>query len=757
MGDGSSPISAYDANGNIVGMTQYGLKLSSSPIIDQLTYTYQTNTNKLSKVTDGYNDNTSTLGDFKYDPATKGTTDYSYDANGNLTLDNNKKISSITYNYLNLPSVITVTGKGTITYTYDASGNKLQKLTQENNATVPYNGANYTSNITTTTNYMSGFVYESKTYSNGSLSSLQYSDVLQFTGQEEGRIRRKTDGTFAYDYFLKDHLGNVRMVLTDEQKTNLYPAATLEGTYDETTNNMINFEKNFYRIDNTKITSETSIPSWGTETVANTKLYYNNNGTAPNTNYPSGCTPLPTDGSSKLYKLNGAANQTGLEFVIKVMAGDHIDILGKSYYLNTTTITNSNSTTLNALALMADMLLAPGNAAAAKGITASQLNTMNSGLIPSSFFRGSNSEPTTTVPKAYINYIFLDENFKYAGGNASRVGTSGSVKDHWTSDAQLQNITVPKNGYIFVYVSNESNFDVFFDNLQVIHKPGPILEETHYYPFGLTMAGISSKAALGLENKYKYNGKELQHQEFSDGSGLEAYDYGARMYDAQIGRWNHPDPLAAKFSQLSPYIFAADNPIRYNDLNGKEFVDPNKKHISVHFNKDGTLKFSKNANADLVKLATAMGKTEIGLKLLHTMNDSKTKISMVIDKDNIVKESNGSIRGGVTSPTIGQMTINGKPVGSKFLASAKITIYEKAIETVANEHDGKINIHGKDVDTKTTSINDIMASYGVHEGTHATDRKSSSDLNPKASTEEIEEKPYANQLLYLKQLEDKKE
>ena len=191
----SENVTAYDKNGNIKTLQRYGQTAASSyGLIDNLTFTL--GGNQLSRVDDAaaasaYN------GGFEFKDGVKQANEYTYDSNGNLTKDLNKGISTITYNVLNLPNMVTFSDGSTIAYTYGADGTKLKTVHK-------------TGSTTTTTDYCGNVVYE-----NG---------VQKLLLTDEGYVTL-SDGK--YHYYLKDHQGNNRVVInqsgTVEETNHYYP------------------------------------------------------------------------------------------------------------------------------------------------------------------------------------------------------------------------------------------------------------------------------------------------------------------------------------------------------------------------------------------------------------------------------------------------------------------------------------------------------------------------------------------------------
>ncbi|AWX43279.1 hypothetical protein HME9304_00266 [Flagellimonas maritima] len=236
VGSPTEPI-AYDKNGNITFLKRKGHVVENPDnaitgdfgSMDRMYYYYPAQSNKVRKVSDFANDDQG----FREIPGSTGD-DFSYDLNGNMTIDLNKGIRGATttdpgivYNHLDLPESISVNGNGnngTISYIYDATGRKLKKIVSTGN----------------TTEYAGNYVYE-----NGQ---------LQFFGHPEGYVVPDGQGGYDYVYQYRDHLGNIRLSYQDInedgsvdsseilQERNYYPFGLEHKGY----NNSINGVENNY-------------------------------------------------------------------------------------------------------------------------------------------------------------------------------------------------------------------------------------------------------------------------------------------------------------------------------------------------------------------------------------------------------------------------------------------------------------------------------------------------------------------------------
>ena len=445
----------YDDNGNIRKMDQQGWKLSGSMFIDKLRYNYQANSNKLLNVIDSAQDAATKLGDFRTSSnhpnvlnKTASTVDYLYDGNGNMRRDYNKDLGNATtdgiiYNHLNLPQQVTVKvpsggsggNKGIITYTYDASGTKLQKQV------VDYSEPGRT--ITTTTKYIGGTVYESRTISPADPLRKDYTDLLQFIAHEEGRIRYLAQDSsrcpippnrLYYDYFLKDHLGNVRMVLTEQSETQCYVPATVEDG------------------------------SWATES-----LIYNIVDTRRVLKTSVGASAIGSFGQ-KVYRTNGGvtAEKTGLGVMLKVMQGDTVRMSVESFYTLPGGGNVGAPLVMGVMDLIGALTTATGFPVS-KGLTSTHINAISGNPTNLNNYINNRTTPVTQA-RAALNWILFDDQFHYVSGGFELVNNNGGYKLH---NQFINNpVTASKNGFLYIYVSNESNLQVFFDNLLVSHTNG---------------------------------------------------------------------------------------------------------------------------------------------------------------------------------------------------------------------------------------------------------------------------------------------
>jgi len=145
-----------------------------------------------------------------------------------------------------------------------------------------------------------------------------------------------------------------------------------------------------------------------------------------------------------------------------------------------------------------------------------------------------------------------------------------------------------------------------------------------YYPFGMNINGLTSNISGGraaynsyYKNEYLYNGNPDSYREFQDELGLDWLDYGARMYDAKLGRWHVVDPMTENYFDQSPFHFSGNNPLKFVDLNGMNYDE-------YLFNSDGkyTGKIKKEGEHYGIK-AGGTGETAIKFSFADPINDPK--------------------------------------------------------------------------------------------------------------------------------------
>lgn len=332
-----------------------------------------------------------------------------------------KGVTVITYNFLNLPELVTRAGDKQLQYIYDATGRKLKQEVTKSGV------------LEKSTDYAGEYIYEN--------------DTLQFINHEEGRIVSLSGVEGAeYQYHLKDHLGNVRMTFTSKQQVDTY-VATMESAHADDE-------------------SAAFDPSYDNATIINSSLYNK------------------TASGSKSQRLSAAnANEiVGLAKSLAVMPGDtvNIKVYGKYY-----TPTNTSSNAATAMLTSITQAFGVSGASTGEALKVyNRLNSMfGSGFFLTSTDWEDEDAPKAFLNYILFDKDFVPYDMGWDQIDESALETGLNVAhDELTLMAP---VTKPGYIYIYLSNENEKLVDVYFDDLTIQRKLSPVIQQNDYYSFGL--------------------------------------------------------------------------------------------------------------------------------------------------------------------------------------------------------------------------------------------------------------------------------
>jgi len=252
-----------------------------------------------------------------------------------------------------------------------------------------------------------------------------------------------------------------------------------------------------------------------------------------------------------------------IPITLKVMAGDTIEISAKAFYNIDNAMSNQG---ISIVPVIGAALAAMTNPASTISGETSQLSTSMRSTANNVIGLSEppqRKQPVKEVqPKSGLNFVLYNNLFEVVDENTGYL----PVEDHINTIQILatDQMIMKEAGFIEIFVNNDANTPVYYDNLMVAHSGGAVnvLEVNAYYHLGGIMPGLSLTNTTA-PNRYKFNGKEAQPE-----LGLQWLDYGARMYEPYIGRFWTPDPLAEMRYNLTPYHFCSNNPINRIDPDG---------------------------------------------------------------------------------------------------------------------------------------------------------------------------------------------